>query len=126
MVRTEFDGGLHPNLMIWTCIAIISSTKKHIRDKTTKLDQTRRVGLKVSTEKTKVMRINTGNQDKIVVNEIDIEDVDEFTYLGAKACNMEHLKHKARGAFIRLKNVWRSKRAFSLSGNKEIKSQISE
>ena len=72
------------------------------------------------------MRINTGNQDKIVVNEIDIEDVDEFTYLGAKACNMEHLKHKARGAFIRLKNVWRSKRAFSLSGNKEIKSQISE
>ena len=25
-------------------------------------------------------------QDKIVINEIDIEDVDEFTYFGAKVC----------------------------------------
>ena len=38
-----------------------------------------RVGLKVSTEKMKAMRINTRNQDKIVVNEVDIEHVDEFT-----------------------------------------------
>lgn len=35
--------------------------------------------LKVSTERTKVMSINARNQDKVVVNEIGIEDVDEFT-----------------------------------------------
>lgn len=95
-------------------IALISSTKQQIQDKTTKLEEeARRVGLKVSTEKTKTMRINARNQGKIVVNEIDIED--EFTYLGAKVCKegggMKDLKNrrsKARGAFIRLKNMWRS------------------
>ena len=92
-------------------IALISSTKQQIQDKTTKLEEeARRVGLKVSTEKTKTMRINARNQDKIVVNDIE----DEFTYLGAKVCKegggMKDLKNrrsKARGAFIRLKNMWR-------------------
>ena len=71
-------------------IALISSTKQQIQDKTTKLEEeAKRVGLKVGTEKTKVMRINTRNQDKIVVNEIDIEDVNEFTYLGAKCVRKE-------------------------------------
>ena len=44
------------------------------------------MGLEVSTERTKTMRINARNQDKIVVNEIDIEDVDDFPYLGEKVC----------------------------------------
>ena len=62
-------------------VALIYSTKQQIQDKTTKLEEeARRVELKVSTERTKVMRINAKNQDKIVVNEIGIEDVDEFTY----------------------------------------------
>ena len=68
------------------------------------------MGLKVSTEKTKTMRINARNQDRIVVNEIDIEDVDEITSLGEKVCKegggMKDLKNrrfKVRGAFIRLK-----------------------
>lgn len=63
----------------------ISSTKQQIQDKTTKLeDKARRMGLKVNTEKTNLMRINARNQDKFVINEMDIEDVDEFRYLGAK------------------------------------------
>ena len=67
--------------------ALISSTKQQIQNKTTRLEEeARRVGLKVSTKKTKTTRINARNQDKIVVNEIDIEEVDEFTYLGAKVC----------------------------------------
>ena len=62
-------------------VALIYSTKQQIQDKTTKLEEeARRVELKVSTERTKVMRINARNQDKIVVDEIGIEDVDEFTY----------------------------------------------
>jgi len=68
-------------------IALISSTKQQFRDKTTKLEEeARQVGLKVSTEKAKVMRINARKQEKIVVNEIDIDDLDKFTYLGAKVC----------------------------------------
>lgn len=62
-------------------VALIYSTKQQIQDKTAKLEEeARRVELKVSTERTKVMRINARNQDKVVVNEIGIEDVDEFTY----------------------------------------------
>ena len=62
-------------------VALIYSTKQQIQDKTTKLEEeARRVELKVSTKRTNVMRINARNQDKIVVNEIGIEDVDEFTY----------------------------------------------
>ena len=80
-------------------IALISSTKQKLQDKTTKLeDDARRVGLKVNTERTKTMRISARNQDKIVVNEIDIEDVDEFAYLGAKVCKggggMKDLKNR--------------------------------
>ncbi|CAB4000379.1 Hypothetical predicted protein [Paramuricea clavata] len=44
-----------------------------------------------------------------------IEDVEEFSYLGATVCKdgggMKDLKNrlsKARGAFIRLKKIWRS------------------
>ena len=97
-------------------IALISSTKQQIQDKTRKLEEeARRVRLKVSTEKTKTIRINARDQDRIVVNERHIEDVDELTYLGAKVCKegsgMKDLKNRrstARGAFIRLKNMWRS------------------
>ena len=63
-------------------IALISSTKQQIQDNATKLEEEARgVGRKVSTEKTKTMRINARNQGKIVVNEIDIEDVDEFMHI---------------------------------------------
>jgi len=98
-------------------IALISSTKQQFRDKTTKLEEARQVGLKVSTEKAKVMRINARKQEKIVVNEIDIDDLDKFTYLGAKVCkeggaikDLTNRLSKARGAFIRLKNIWSSER----------------
>ena len=44
------------------------------------------MGLKINKEKTKAMRINARNQEKIIINGQDIEDVDEFVYLGAKVC----------------------------------------
>ena len=68
-------------------IVLLSSTKQQIQDKTTRLnEEARRVGLKIDKEKTKAMRINARNQEKIIINGQDIEDVDEFVYLGAKVC----------------------------------------
>ena len=97
-------------------IALLSSTKRQIQDKTTKLDQEgERVGLKINIGKTKGMRINAKNQEKINIKEQDIEEVDEFTYLGATICKegggMKDLKNrlsKARGAFARLNKIWNS------------------
>ena len=91
-------------------IVLLSSTKQQIQEKTTRLDEeARRVGLKINKEKTKVIRINKRNQEKIMINGQDIEDVDEFMYLGAKVCKevggMKDFKNrlsKARGAFTGL------------------------
>ena len=68
-------------------IVLLSSTKQQIQDKATRRDEdTRRVGLKINKGKTKAIRINTRNQEKIIINGKDVEDVDEFVYLGAKVC----------------------------------------
>ena len=45
-------------------------------------DEARRVGLKVNMEKTKVMKINAKNQERIIIAGQGIAEVDEFTYLG--------------------------------------------
>ena len=87
-------------------VVLLSCTKQKIQDKTTRLDEARRVGLKINIEKTKAMRINASNQEKIIINGQDIEDVDEFVYLGATLCKegagmkdkMKNRLSKARGA----------------------------
>ena len=97
-------------------ISLFSSTKQQIQDKTTRLDQeARRVGLKINIDKAKVMRINTRNQDAIKLRGQDIQDVEQLTYLGAtvnkEGGGMKYIKNrlsKARGAFVRMKQVCNS------------------
>ena len=52
----------------------------------------------------------------VKLGEQDIEDVTEFTYLGAKVTNdgnteaeIKTRTNKARGAFVALKNNWKAK-----------------
>ncbi|XP_060069051.1 uncharacterized protein LOC132549148 [Ylistrum balloti] len=78
-------------------------------------EETSRVGLKTNKDKTKVMRINAWNENTIKLRGLDIEDAEQFTYLGATVCKegggMKGIKSrlsKARGAFIRLKHIWNS------------------
>ena len=97
-------------------VALLSSTRQHIQEKTNRMNEAaKRVGLKINLGKTKVLRINAKNQTEISIDGQDIEDVQDFTYLGAKVCQegggMEDLKSrlsKARGAFVRLKRIWNS------------------
>ena len=91
-------------------VVLISSTKQHRID-----DEARRVGLKINVEK-KLMRINAKNQQIIKTDGQGIEEVDDFTYLGATHCKegggMKDLKNrlsKARSAFVRLRRIWCSK-----------------
>ena len=58
-------------------------------DKTERIEkESKRVGLKISMEKTKVMKVNARNQERITINGLhNIEEVEEFTYLGPKICN---------------------------------------
>ena len=96
-------------------VVLLLSTQQQIQGKTTRLnEEARRVGLKIKDEKIKATRIKARNQEKVIINGQDIEDVDEFVYLGAKFCKegggMKVSKSrlsKARGAFNKLKKkIW--------------------
>ena len=62
------------------------------------------------------MRNNCQTADPVKLGEQDIEDVTEFTYLGAKVTKDGNTEaeiktriNKARGAFAALKNIWKTK-----------------
>ena len=98
-------------------IVLLSSTRQQLQNKTARIDrEAKRVGLKTNVDKTKVMKINAKNQEGIDINGSNIDEAAEFTYLGAKVCKegggMKDLRNriaKARGAFVRLKKIWKSK-----------------
>ena len=75
----------------------------------------RRAGLVINTAKTKVLKINSGSNRKIRVNDVDIEEVDSFIYLGSVVetsggtdADVSNRINKARGAFHSLKQIWSS------------------
>ena len=63
-------------------IALLSSRYVDIEDKTSRpVDEAARVGLKINAKKSKVMGINAKNDQKIKVNDEQVDDVEEFLYL---------------------------------------------
>ena len=65
-------------------IALLSSRHVDIEDKTSRLvEEAARVGLKINTKKSKVMRRNARNDQRIKVNDEHVDDVEEFLYLDA-------------------------------------------
>ena len=74
------------------------------------------MGLYINPTKTKSMRINASSDSKTKVKGAEIEDVQEFTYLGSIVStsggtdeDIRARKRKAQQAFAILKPVWRSK-----------------
>ncbi|PVD36795.1 hypothetical protein C0Q70_03785 [Pomacea canaliculata] len=69
-------------------IALLSHRHQDMQEKTKAFSETAgNIGLKVSTKKTKSMRVNARVQDSIKLNGEEIEQVDSFTYLGSKMSN---------------------------------------
>ena len=97
-------------------IALLSHSGAQMQNKTTILEErSRRAGLVINTVKTKVLKINSGSNRKIRVNDADIEEVDSFTYLGSVVdtsggtdADVANRINKARGAFHSLKQIWSS------------------
>jgi hypothetical protein len=58
----------------------LSDMRKEIKD-VEKIGK--KVGLKINKTKTKAMRINTSKMEKIVINGKEVEDVNEYRYLGS-------------------------------------------
>ena len=97
-------------------LALIASTKQHIQLKTDRLYRVaQRVGLKVNSQKAKVMRINSRNDDRIYINGEEVEDIDKFVYLGAPLTksgggmgDMENRISKGRNAYRQFSKIWNS------------------
>ena len=98
-------------------ISLLAHSHRDIQSKTEKLVRNAaKVGLHVNKDKTKTMRNNCQTADPVKLGEQDIEDVTEFTYLGAKVTKDGNTEaeiktriNKARGAFAALKNIWKTK-----------------
>jgi len=97
-------------------LALLACTESRIREKTSKLWRTgKRVGLEINADKTELMCINTSPNAPLNVGSKELSCVDNFTYLGSVISREESaLKDtksrlgKARGAFVKLRPVWRS------------------
>ena len=95
-------------------IALLSSRYVDIKDKTSRLvDEAARVGLKINAKKSKVMRINAKNDQRVKVNDEQVDDVEEFSYLGAlldkeggATKDIQQRLSKARQTFYRLRRIW--------------------
>ena len=75
----------------------------------------KRVELKINEKETKILRLNNRKMEPVKLEGKDIEDVDEFTYLGAVVSkeggggkDMDSRLNKARAAFTKLNKVWNS------------------
>ena len=97
-------------------LCLPSKTFQQMKHKTDRLSATSaKIGLNISTKKTKQMRINPVSQMPLRVNNHEIETVSTFTYLGSimdekggiDADVLSRL-NKSRGAFASLKPLWRS------------------
>ncbi|CAG2247047.1 unnamed protein product [Mytilus edulis] len=87
-----------------------------MRDKTTELHETgKKLGLKINIKKTKIMKVKTRKGGTVSIEGEDIEEVDQFTYLGSimdrtggTDADIRTRISKARQAFAMLKPVWKS------------------
>ena len=97
-------------------IALTSSMKCQIQQKVTNLStNSKTTGLKINSEKTKLLRLNTTSNENVQVDEHDIEDVESFMYLGAYISKSggteEDIKArlmKARAAYSKLDKIWKN------------------
>ena len=66
-------------------IALLPCTRRHLQLRTDSLFRASNgTGLKININRTKVIRFNTVNDEKVMVNLEQLEDVDSFVSLGVK------------------------------------------
>ena len=103
-------------------IALLDNTWRGMKDITSKTQaEAAKVGLAINPEKTKIMKVGKWNEDdKIVIDDREVESVDAFCYLGSlitadSSCDREIKIRigKANAAFGKLTKIWK-KNGFSM------------
>ena len=98
-------------------IALISSTQQQMQEKTSLLAETSiKLGLRPNESKTKVMKINAKRKQSIKIKDTNLEEVEEFTYLGSIVniecgtdVDVKNRINKARVIVNILGKVWSAK-----------------
>jgi hypothetical protein len=98
-------------------IVLISSTQQQMQEKTFLLAETSiNLGLRPNESKTKVMKINAKRKQHIKIKDTNLEEVEEFTYLGSIVniergtdADVKNRINKARVIFNILGKVWSAK-----------------
>jgi len=94
-------------------VALVPGTKPVLQEMTSSLEQAAgKVRLRISTDKTKTMRVNRKTKVQILIGQQTIEDVEEFTYLssiissdGDTERDVQCRISKALGVFQRMRQV---------------------
>lgn len=98
-------------------LALIAESQQGLQDMTSSLeDSAAKVGLRISSEKTKTMEIGQpAHTNPIIVNGIPVDKVDKFTYLGSMLTSEGEVETdintrigKAGSMFKNLQNIWKS------------------
>ena len=97
-------------------IALVSHTHQDMQDKTNNLDKYgRQIGLRINTRKTETMTVHVATPSPIKVNGTDLQQTDNFSYLGSiirpEGGTKEDIRSrlgKARSVFKNMNTVWRS------------------
>ena len=97
-------------------IGLLSHTKQQMQNKINKITvEAKKVGLNINKEKTKILKLNSKNSEKITCEDSVLEEVEKFTYLGSVVgrdggveADIRSRIGKAQCAFNNLKNIWRS------------------
>ena len=95
-------------------IGLLSTNRDQMQRKTDRVDNmSKKLGLHINIAKTKILRINAMSQDSIFLNGTDLEDVEDFVYLGSKIdekggteLDIKARTNKARSAFASLNKIW--------------------
>ncbi|KAI8493069.1 hypothetical protein Bbelb_290730 [Branchiostoma belcheri] len=97
-------------------IALLSHIQKDIQEKTNSVDQqASSVGLKIHSDKTKIMKVKNKSTSKTSIRGQELEEVQDFKYLGSYISADSNIEKEvstrlglAAQAFTKLRNVWKS------------------
>ena len=91
-------------------ISLLSSRQRDMQEKTDRLTETvQKLGLKVNTSKTKLMKINHKSNDPVTINNSDTYLVSKIATDGDSEREVNSRITKANQSFATLKNIWKSK-----------------
>ena len=88
-------------------IALTSSTKCQIQQKVTNLStNSKKTGLKINSEKTKLLRLKMTSNENVQVHEHDIEDVERFVWAAAASAAEDRTawRQRAYGPILYMEN----------------------